>query len=729
MYQIIRRSEINISKKLSKCPKCNTPYSPLMRIPDEKIFCKNCEDFQFILDKKLIFSHLLAAEMEDKSNLIRLIETMTNPTEFFLSLLIYQNTISNEFFNMGTYPSHFIPDWIHSQYLLELLYEKRIKTMSYNDINTEFEIDWDNFKDELGIYLNFVEKSMAYDRFNRDLMNGDMVCIKKNKGLQGFITDKKYIFGLPLNLYNKLIIENPFHYKNFLLYCQGYSPNILKNIDAKLQGWSLSANIFTKFAKFASVYPFQLNEINNIEYIIRLLSLFYKDDFKSSYFGIDGINIIPKFFFEEQIKLFEKFYTDGIFFYGLDVEQVPFVDLLNQVLSYFSENQNYRKIFYKLMDCMVFGYENIELFTNLMDAQYRIFKQNLRREIRDYRAITNFEQKIWQLGFQLDIQNVFPDAKPILNLKPLSPLGHLELDVGFYKDGDLELIECKTDLAIFLSRQFDYYNKLIKKLKYLRDFFNTKDLTLSEITPSIICQVCIAPPPKGINIFLSEIHLFEYLCRKYGLFIWDGVNFFDKYPIIARIGWENIDILELEPLSLEHFLNDSDLVLYKASYSEDRFHINIKDIEQVIEIKDNLSLNESIEWNKLNLLILKNNKSNSIEDYLFLPPYLLEHHNDNGYYGKSWTYHNSIHGQRFLHLAVKNGIFGYCKNCKIIPLVPIGMMSKPMHSNARGMCPRCKRQFDLRQFDLSSFNDNEDLIQKSKTSIELRLNYLNNYFL
>jgi hypothetical protein len=120
MYQIIRRSEINISKKLSKCPKCNTPYSPLMRIPDEKIFCKNCEDFQFILDKKLIFSHLLAAEMEDKSNLIRLIETMTNPTEFFLSLLIYQNSISNEFFNMGTYPSHFIPDWIHSQYLLEL---------------------------------------------------------------------------------------------------------------------------------------------------------------------------------------------------------------------------------------------------------------------------------------------------------------------------------------------------------------------------------------------------------------------------------------------------------------------------------------------------------------------------------------------------------------------------------------------------------------------------------
>jgi len=89
MYQIIRRSEINISKKLSKCPKCNTPYSPLMRIPDEKIFCKNCEDFQFILDKILIFSHLLAAEMEDKSNLIRLIETMTNPTEFFLSLLIY----------------------------------------------------------------------------------------------------------------------------------------------------------------------------------------------------------------------------------------------------------------------------------------------------------------------------------------------------------------------------------------------------------------------------------------------------------------------------------------------------------------------------------------------------------------------------------------------------------------------------------------------------------------
>ena len=111
---------------------------------------------------------------------------------------------------------------------------------------------------------------------------------------------------------------------------------------------------------------------------------------------------------------------------------------------------------------------------------------------------------------------------------------------------------------------------------------------------------------------------------------------------------------------------------------------------------------------------MKNNKSNSIEDYLFLPPYLLEHHNDNGYYGKSWTYHNSIHGQRFLHLAVKNGIFGYCKNCKIIPLVPIGMMSKPMHSNARGMCPRCKRQFDLRQFDLSSFNDIANGVKQSQ---------------
>lgn len=699
-----------------------------MRIPDEKIFCKNCEDFQLIVDKKFIFSHLLASEMEDKSTLIRLLETMTNPTKFFLSLLICQNSISNEFFNMGTYPPHFIPDWMHSQYLLELLYEKRIKTLNYKDINRKFKIDWDDFKGELGIYLKYVEKSMAYDRFNKDLMNGDMVCIKKNKGMQAFITDKKYIYGVPLNLYNKLIIENPLYYKNFILDCQGYSPNILKNIDAKLQEWSLSANIFTKFAKFASVYPFKLNEINYIEYIIRILSLFYKDDFKSPYVRIDGITIIPKFFFEEQIKLFEKFYNDGIFFYGLDVKQVPFVDLSNQVLSYFSETQNFRKIFYELEDCMVFGYGNIELFTNLMDAQYRIFKQNLRREILDYRVITNFEEKVWQLGFQLNVQNVFPNGNPILNLKPLSPLGHLELDVGFYKDGYLELIECKTDLAIFLSRQFDYYDKLIKKLKYLRDFFNTKDLTLSEIAPSIICQVCIAPPLNGIKIFLSEIHLFEYLCRKYGLFIWDGENFFDKYPIIARIGWENIDRLKLEPMSLEHFLNDSDLVLYKASYSENHFQIKIKDMVRVIEIEDNLSLNESVEWNKLNILILKNGKSNSIEDYLFLPPYLLEHNNDDGYWGKSWTFHNSIQGQRFLQIAVKNGTFGYCKNCKIIPLVPIGIMSKPMRSNARGVCPRCKRQFDLRQFDLSSFNENEELIQKSKTSIELRLKYLNNGF-
>lgn len=721
----MRRSENKIRKELSKCPKCNSFFNPIMRIRDEKIFCTNCEDFQFITDKLFIFSKLLDAEMKDKSNLIRLIETMNNPSEFFLNLLAYQNRISIELFNMGFYPPHFISDWIHSQYLLEMLYECRIRTMSYNDINNEIQIDWNNFKNELDIYLNFVEKSMAYDRFNKDLIDGKIVFIVDNTELQGFITDKKYIRGIPLNLYKKLIIENPFHYKNFSLDCQGYSPNILKNIDAKLQEWSLSSNIFTKLAKFTSVFPFQLNEINYPEYVIRVLRMFYKDIFKSNYFSIDEINITPKFFFDKQIELFEEIYAKGIFFHGLDINQVSFRDIYNKILTYFSEPQKYRKIFYELSDCIVFGYNNIELFTHLLDAQYQIHRENRRREILYYRAITNFEQKIWQLGFQFNVQNVFPDAKPILNLKPLSPQGHLELDVGFYKNGVLELIECKTDLAIFLSRQFNYYDKLINKLTYLGDLFKTKNLILSKTIPSIICQICIAPPPEGIKIFLSEIHLFEYLVGKYGLYEWDGIKFFDKYPIIARIGWENMEILELEPLSLEYFLNGSDLVLYRASYSEDNFLIHDKNTKQVIEIEENLLLEESTEWKKLNLLILKKNKSNSIEDYLILPPYLLKHHNDEGFFGISWNYHNSIQGQRFLHIAVKNGTFGYCENCEIIPLVPYGIMRKPMRSNAQAICPKCKQHYELRQFDLSSFSKNEDLIQKSKTSIELRLNYLN----
>lgn len=298
-----------------------------MRIPDEKIFCTNCEDLQFITDKKLIFSKLVDAEMKDKSNLIRLIETMTNPSEFFLYLLVYQNKLSIELFNMGFYPPHFISDWIHSQYLLELLYECRIRTMSYNDINIEIQIDWNNFKNELDIYLNFVEKSMAYDRFNKDLMDGEIVCIMDKTEIQCFITDKKYIHGIPLNLYNKLIIENQFHHKNFLLDCQGYSPNILKNIDAKLQEWSLASNIFTKLAKSTSIFPFQINEINNPEHVIRVLTMFYKEVFKSSYFSMDEINIIPKFFYDKQIELFEEFYVRGIYFHGLDINKVSFRDI------------------------------------------------------------------------------------------------------------------------------------------------------------------------------------------------------------------------------------------------------------------------------------------------------------------------------------------------------------------------------------------------------------------
>ncbi|KKM02785.1 hypothetical protein LCGC14_1780980, partial [marine sediment metagenome] len=110
----------------------------------------------------------------------------------------------------------------------------------------------------------------------------------------------------------------------------------------------------------------------------------------------------------------------------------------------------------------------------------------------------------------------------------------------------------------------------------------------------------------------------------------------------------------------------------------------------------------------------------SIKDFLILPPYWEQIQNDNGFFGKSFYFHNTEYGQKYLHVAIKNGVFGYCEECKIFPLVPSGKQYKPMQYSAKGICPNCDKSYNIYQYDLASFSENKELLASIKESFRLK---------
>ncbi len=566
---------------------------------------------------------------------------------------------------------------------------------------------------------------MKFEHFKQDFKTQKIIVSEQDGNTHIYITDKKDIFATPINIEQVIFKTNPWHYSNNILECKGYSPNILMSNDIIYQKWSLSAKIFTDLTKYSSIILFNIEDFEEPEFAIRFLNWMdqYFSDTRLSYYNLyTTLNELLTSFTDEffpflEIPLELKYQKDSDE-YNEKKEYIK--KEIDEFISYFSEYNHFRKSIYQFKDCKIIGIKNLNLFSQLIDSQYQIFKKKERWNIRNYRSTINYEKKIWRLGLHLDLKNFFDSLNPMLKILFPGPKGNLEIDIIFQKGDVFEVIECKSDLAIKFSTQEKYYRKLLNKISPLKEYLKDKGFNIQQINLSIVCDICVAQPPSEIEIYLSEIHFFENFSRKYGLYKWKGSTFFEKYPIIARLGWESlIHGIELK-MNLKDLITDSPLWLINGEIENNTIKFKNKIDKEIVITDIELNLDNKINWNELPILLIWNNVNNCIEDFLILPPYWQQSHNDNGFYGKSMSFHNSKNGQKYLNVAVKNGVFGFCEDCKAFPLIPSGQAYKPMQYSAKGTCPNCDNSYDIDQYDLTSFSDNNELLKDIRESFYLR---------
>ena len=253
-----------------KCLRCHDTYEPVLRIKDSKVFCLNCESLEVKKDLDLIEVIASTGERKDKLKLLNKIDNIDNIGHFFLNLLVYQDKISEEFFNLGFYPVEYIRKWVYSQYLLDIIFADKISNHFLRDLESQKE-EKGIFSSRLKELIILAEKAYSYDRYFEELQNGKIVHIDEGSSIELYLTREKFLFATPSDIFESIISKNPFYYKDYLMDCKGYSPNILINVDPIMQEWSLSAKIFTDIAKYTSIFPFNINQLKNPEISAQIL--------------------------------------------------------------------------------------------------------------------------------------------------------------------------------------------------------------------------------------------------------------------------------------------------------------------------------------------------------------------------------------------------------------------------------------------------------------------------
>ncbi|MBN1214482.1 MAG: hypothetical protein JXA99_03465 [Candidatus Lokiarchaeota archaeon] len=693
--------------KVLKCLKCGKDYDPVFRIYDSKVFCLNCESFQIKKELGPFEGLFSIGNRKDKLNLYKAVDEIKNPFSIFCHLLGNQDQFTEEYFKSGLYPVEIIRRWTYSQYLLEIIFKNKLSRNNLKDLK-ENQYNIEEIKIVRDKLFLLTEKAYSYDRFSEDFKNNELIYLDSGSKIELYLTKDKFFFSTPNNIYDALIQKNPFFYNNYVMECKGYAPNILINVDSSLQEWSLATKIYTDIAKFASIYPININELKYPELSAQILQTHASEDIMKPISPSFPIITIPFDYQNEFMDILSRFAALGFFLKGIEYLGKNFQESYKETFDYFSTSFKFRRIFYSFEDCYLTTSERLEFFSKLIESQYQISKKNEKRNIRNYRGMKKLEHNIWKFGFHINVDHIFKNKELMRNIKLTSAEGELEVDVVFYNDNKLEFIECKSDVALNLVRQEEYLRKMRKKIKPLKKYFESKGYEVEKIIPSMICEVCVTPPPKDIDIYLSEMHLFEVLTRRNGLFEWDGNKFFDKYPIIARLGWENYLYSDNINIDLSYLIQNSKTFLRSTTIDEL--------INKYKYRKEDLS-----KWRNLDVLCIYDEKKKEIIDFIILPPYYRHNYNDSYTWDKALEFHSSYYGQRFLHIASKNGIFGFCPECLIFPLVPVGYAYKPARFSAEGICPNCNKSIELEAFDKASFHKNEELLKKVKYSFDKRL--------
>jgi hypothetical protein len=713
-----------------KCPVCNKPDF-LLVTPSGELICRYCRNVEQIVDVFLIEK---LSQIEHKDSIKELeskIFLMEDINSFFIAILLYLEDIINNIINTGHYPVGLPYIIVQLQFLQEYLYtnQKKYKINITESVIRNFDnVSWNEIFTDLESILPLANNAMQYNNYERDKNNGGLILAKWDSNSGILLTPKKFFFVTPVQLGKKLLDLHPNSFEFLALECKGYATNILSNNSRVLQAWNTYAQYYTHLVKYAEIQIFNLKTIPDIRNWLISLRVFVRntEETPGLFHYYNDLRFIEPF----MLNLYQKTTCQECeiisknSFHQESLKLKPqtktnFLKSMESWMHFFGETARFRKIFYIFDDFTIFSHSILKLYEEMLISQIKIQQEWMGREIQTYRAIDNFEHNIWALGFHINVSFLWDDFKPMKNIEFPTPMGNQEIDVIFTDGKSTEAIECKSEIAITIDRLFGHYRKLSAKKQHLGKYLTTKKIDIKNLRLNLITQVCIFPPESDINVFISETHLFTYLIQKFGLFDWGGGKFFNRFPIYARLGWENLNKLEENPKILENIPHLTSSLLTVGWIDFTDMKVKSKKHPKIWVKIENTSLKE-LQNVDLPALMLYDKELLNVIDFLILPPYYNEMHTDENCVQESYTYHKTDLGQRFLEIGVKNGVFGYCPECISIPLIPFGFWVKPHHSSAKGLCVKCGCTLEINQFDAVSLPDNEDLINRMESVLKQR---------
>ncbi len=126
------------------------------------------------------------------------------------------------------------------------------------------------------------------------------------------------------------------------------------------------------------------------------------------------------------------------------------------MISFFSTPGHYHAVFFQTKNTLFASLDNLDLMFKIARGQLATRNRDDKYSIRHFRG-TRFENQVWKLGMHLRVNPLLPNGVPILNISVPTPTGHVEIDVGFSAGKILELIECKSDIALNVNLQEKYF--------------------------------------------------------------------------------------------------------------------------------------------------------------------------------------------------------------------------------------------------------------------------------
>ncbi len=729
-----------MAKKI-KCPRCKIDYDPVMTL-DGDVVCPHCDNIEFIDSSTIDSTHFYLQQQQILKALDDQLQAVEHPVKLFITALIGQDNLAEDLLKNPAISPPLVERWWYYEFLLERIFFLKLD-LSSDSLEESFVPSKATYE-----YLEpYVKEGIRAYRFIQDYQSGNILFgyLQENpQEYMVYLTAKKWLWSTSKKIALEILTKHPDSHPHLLMDFRGLTASIFSPQDPRLQQLNAGARIWTNLLQYSSADNFfkNLNSKHEDEFLSLLQSLeqtFPGKEFEENVEEEETYKDYWHYISPGVLQIFREalVLSSPIFmaFYSWSQSGQDFLDpsrfpspvkgeeLINEFLKFFSQHGAFRSIFFPVDKTIFFSVHNVKLFRLLL-ANYMLIQKTgthaARKEVAAYRSRQMHEPSCWHLGMHLNIQTIFPDGTPMMCLNDIQgDQGGLEVDVLYYLGTTLAIIECKSDIAITPQIQEGYYQKLLNKIPFVRKYCENRGLVISDVRPQILCYVCGKKPLPEIDVFISEMQFLEYYVNQSGLFRWPGEKLFEQYPILAKIAWINIGYLRAYPIRLNNILGDS-LFLINAHYKDGTILFTCPNSNKTFTCPVE-NMGDEIEWDRIEVLVLWDDGVHSVRDHLFLPPYLFEAYSADDEVYEAWIFHNSMQGQRFLYCASLDGVFGFCEDCKVFPLIPRGgNANKPGRSHAKAVCPKCHKEQDLHRFDGVCFAQYPELENKIEQVIQFK---------